>query len=232
MQPLLAALAFLTRLPVPAPRAGFAEAVRLYPAAGLAVGACVAGAFWLGARVDPWLGALAALGAWAWVTGALHLDGLGDVADALGAAHGDRDRLLGVMRDTHLGSFGAVAIAMQLLAKLVLLHLVADWTLLIAIPAAARIGPLAWARTLHPLRSEGLGAAIAGAVRQHDLIGWAALLLGGAMLWPALLATPLILLAFGVWAHRRLGGMTGDVHGAGIEATETALLLAAALLQR
>ena len=99
MRSLIVALAFLTRLPMPrlATDAGdFARAVRLYPAAGIAIGLLVAGAGWLGARVDPWLGALAATVLWVWATGALHLDGLGDLADGLGAAHGDRTLLLAV----------------------------------------------------------------------------------------------------------------------------------------
>ncbi|MFM9449620.1 adenosylcobinamide-GDP ribazoletransferase, partial [Streptomyces acidiscabies] len=78
---------------------------------------------WLGAQRDPWAGALFALVGWVGVTGALHLDGLGDMADAAGAAHGDRARLSAVLADPHIGSFGVVAIALQLLAKLVLLRL-------------------------------------------------------------------------------------------------------------
>ena len=125
MKTLIVALGFLTRLPMPrveADEVDFARAIRLYPVAGLVVGVIVAGAGWLGAHVDPWTGALAALIAWVWATGALHLDGLADLSDGLGAAHGDRSRLLAVMADPHIGSFGVVALAMQLLAKLVLLH--------------------------------------------------------------------------------------------------------------
>ena len=146
MKELILALSFLTRLPMPrvqADEADFARAIRLYPVAGLVIGAIVAGALWLGARIDPWAGALAALVAWVWVTGALHLDGLADLSDGLGAAHGDRSRLLSVMADPHIGSFGVVALVTQLLAKLVLLHGLpaGAWSVLALIPAAARIGP-------------------------------------------------------------------------------------------
>jgi adenosylcobinamide-GDP ribazoletransferase len=236
MRRLLLALGFLTRLPVPrvSVREGdVAAAVRLYPLAGLTVGAVVAAAGVMAAQVDPWLGAMAALGAWVWVTGALHLDGLGDLADGLGAAHGDRDRLLLVMADPHLGSFGAVALWLQLAAKLVALHLLlpAAWPVLVAIPAAARLGPLWWARVLPSLKPGGLGAAITGAARDRDLIGWGLLLAGAGVMLPALFATPVLLLALAAWFRHRLGGMTGDVHGAGIELTETGLLLVAAVVQ-
>lgn len=227
------ALGFLTRLPVPhlATRDGdFAAAVRLYPLVGLVIGAVVAGAGWLGAQADSWLGAVAALVAWVWVTGALHLDGLGDLADGLGASHGERTRLLAVMADPHIGSFGVVAIVLQLAAKLVALHLLlpGGWPVLIAIPAAARIGPLVWARMLPSLKPEGLGAAIAEGARHRDLIGWGLVLGGACVLSPPLLATPVLLLILALWFRRRLGGMTGDVHGAGIELTEAGLLLTAA----
>lgn len=234
MKRLVIAFAFLTRLPMPrvtAEPGDFAAAIRLYPLVGVAIGVLVAAGGWAAGRTDPWLGALVALAVWIGVTGALHLDGLADLADGLGAAHGDRQRLLAVMADPHVGSFGVVALGMQLLAKLVLLHaLVPGEAAAVAlVPAAARIGPLAWARWLPPVRTEGLGASVAGAVRARDLAGWAALLLAACVLAPPLLATPLLLVALAGWFRRRLGGMTGDAHGAGVELTETGLLLALAL---
>lgn len=234
MRPLLLALGFLTRLPVPRvalAHGDFARAVRVYPLAGGVIGLVVAAAGWVGTLADPWIGALAAVVAWVWVTGALHLDGLGDLADGLGAAHGDRARMLAVMADPHIGSFGTVAIVLQLAAKLVLLHLLlpGHWLALVLVPAAARLGPLVCSRWLEPLRAGGLGATIAGAVRLRDLLGWSGLLAAGCVAVPPLLATPLAIAALGLWFRHRVGGVTGDVHGAGIELTETALLLACAI---
>ncbi|PZQ62788.1 MAG: adenosylcobinamide-GDP ribazoletransferase [Sphingomonas taxi] len=233
MKRLLIAIGFLTRLPVPrvdGDAADVAAAIRWYPVAGVIVGLAVAGAGWLGlewpgAARDPWLGALAALVAWVAVTGALHLDGLADVADGVGAAHGDRARMLAVMRDPQVGSFGVVAIGVQLLAKLVLLHALAgDWRVA-AVPFAARIAPLAWARWLAPL-GDGLGARVAAAVRRRDVLGWGAVLAGGCVLVPPLVAAPLLALVAAPWFRARLGGVNGDAHGAGIEVIETGLLLA------
>lgn len=234
---LIVALSFLTRLPVPRlewREGDFAAAARLYPAAGIVIGAIVAAAGWVGALADPWLGAILALVAWTWVTGALHLDGLGDLADGLGAAHGDRARLLSVMADPHVGSFGVIAIVLQLIVKLVTLHLVLPlgWSALLLIPAAARIGPLWWARRVAPLKPDGLGAAIAGAVRPRDLIGWLLVLSGACVVAPVLLVALLVIALLGGWFARRVGGMSGDVHGAGIELVEAALLLALAIVQR
>ena len=230
MRRLIVALSFLTRLPMPRVTADgqdFAAAIRCYPLVGLVVGIAVAAACLAGAQVDPWLGALAGLTIWTAITGALHLDGLADVADGLGAAHGDQRRLLAVMSDPHIGSFGVVTLVIQLAAKLVLLHLLVAQPVAIALtPLAARIGPLLWARMLPPLKPTGLGAAVAGAVRARDWIGWLAVLAAAAVASPAaLMAVPLMLI-FGGWASAQIGGVTGDVHGAGIELVETGVLIA------
>ena len=85
MKSLILAIQFMTRLPLPAVAANekdFAQAIRWFPMAGIFIGLCVAGAAWAGQRHDPWTGALAALLVWVAITGALHLDGLGDIADA------------------------------------------------------------------------------------------------------------------------------------------------------
>ncbi|MGW8280421.1 adenosylcobinamide-GDP ribazoletransferase [Sphingomonas aurantiaca] len=233
MTRLIVAFGFLTRLPMPRVTVGaddFAAAIRAYPLVGLAIGGFVALAGWLGSQIDPWTGACAALLAWIAVTGALHLDGLADLADGLGAAHGDRTRLLAVMADPHIGSFGVVAIAGQMIAKLVLLHAagLAGWWALVLVPFAARMGPLVWARLLPPLRPGGLGAAVAGAVRNRDLLGWGLVLGFAAVAVPALVMLPVLVLGVASWLRRTLGGVTGDAHGAGIEIVETGLLAAIA----
>lgn len=225
------ALQFLTRLPAPsvaATDAEFAASMRWFPFIGLIIGALVAAGGWAGAYIDEWTGALAALALWVSVTGALHLDGLSDLADARGAAHKDRDRLLAVMADPHVGSFGVVAIAMQLIAKLVLLHALVIgqfWLALALIPFAARIGPLIWTRWLPPLHA-GLASRFRDAVRPVDIGLWAMALAAASWRSPCLLATPLLLFLWSHWLRRSIGGISGDGHGAGIELVETGLLIA------
>ncbi|MDZ3831473.1 MAG: adenosylcobinamide-GDP ribazoletransferase [Sphingopyxis sp.] len=238
MKGLIIAIQFLTRLPTPrvdATGAQFAASMRWFPAVGLIVGAIVAGGGWAGARIDPWTGALAALLLWVGITGALHLDGLGDVADAGGAAHklkADPERLRAVLADPHVGSFGVTAIALQIAAKLVLLHalIAAQAYAVIALCAfAARIGPLFWSRWLPDLHA-GLGARFRGAVRPVDLGLWGLALAGAAAFAsPSLVLLPLILLGWSRWLRRTLGGISGDGHGAGIEICESLLLLFALL---
>ena len=243
MKGLIVAIQFLTRLPTPqvaVSNEDFAASMRWFPAVGLIIGALVAGAGWAGARIDPWTGALCALLFWVAVTGALHLDGLGDIADASGAAHKvrgppsaveDRERLIAVLGDPHAGSFAVVAIGLQLLTKLVLLHALIDRQAFIAIalvPFAARIGPLVWSRALPDLHV-GLASRFRNAVRPVDFLIWSIVLIAAIWVSPSLLAAPPAFLFWGWWLLRRLGGISGDGHGAGIELGES-LLLATALL--
>lgn len=230
MKSLIAALQFLTRLPMPRlaiDERQFAASMTWFPAAGLVIGAIVAGAAWAGARIDPWSGALAGLVAWVLVTGALHLDGLSDLADAVGAIHKGRERLLAVLADPHIGSFGAVAIGLQLIAKLVLLHALTEraaFLALILIPFAARIGPLAWTLWLPPLH-EGLAARFRAAILPIHIALWIVPLFAAVWFIPALGLTPVLIAAWGLQLRRTLGGISGDGHGAGIELVETGLLV-------
>ncbi|WP_213980456.1 adenosylcobinamide-GDP ribazoletransferase [Sphingomonas sp. dw_22] len=234
MKGLIAALQFLTRLPMPRidiSEAQFAASIRWFPVAGLVIGAIVAGAAWTGGQIDPWTGALAGLVAWVLVTGALHLDGLSDLADAMGAAHKGRERLLAVLADPHIGSFGAVAIGLQLIAKLILLHGLIErdaFLALLFIPFAARIGPLAWTLWLPPLHA-GLAARFRAAIRPVHVLLWTLPLIATAWFVPALILAPLLIAAWGIWLRDKVGGISGDGHGAGIELVETGLLAAALL---
>ncbi|MET0371735.1 MAG: adenosylcobinamide-GDP ribazoletransferase [Sphingobium sp.] len=236
MKGLLVAIQFLTRLPTPRLSVStpeFAASIRWFPVVGLILGGFVAGVAWLGCRIDSWTGALLALLAWVALTGALHLDGLGDIADAAGAAHKGREDMRAVLADPHVGSFGVVAIAIQLLTKLILLHALAERGLflsLLLVPFVARMGPLAWTRLL-PSLHEGLGAIFRDAVRPVDLGLWGIALLAAAWFAPALLAAPVLILLWSVWLRHRIGGLSGDGHGAGIEIVESALLLAVLLVE-
>ncbi len=230
MRGLILAIQFLTRLPTPQLRdldpAHMPRSAPWFPLVGLLIGALLVGALWLGSCIDPWLGALLTLLLWVWITGALHLDGLADLSDALGAAHRDREHFLAVLADPHLGTFGAVSLLLQLASKLVLLMLLARsgqyWALLL-IPAWARWGALLWARL--PSLKPGLGERLGGQVTRTLLWGWGLLLMVGSTCVPVLWGVPLLMLAWRKFLLSRAGGMTGDLLGAGIEVTESLALL-------
>ena len=228
---LILAFQFLTRLPVP--RIDDVEPQELartavwFPVVGLVIGVVLAQAVLLGGVITPWIAALLGLVGWVWITGALHLDGLADVADALGAAHASPERFREVLADPHVGSFGVIAIVLQLIAKLVLLAQIPTAVLvpaLLLLPAWARWGPMVWSLAVPPL-SEGLGAQFrTGQDWRPAAIYAAGLAVASLWLAPMLLAALAIVPLIALYWRRRLGGMTGDCHGASVEVTETLLL--------
>jgi len=230
------ALQFLTRLPAPR----FAEfdpqdlsrSAIWFPLVGILIGGIVAAVVWAGGHASPWIGALAGLVVWVWITGGLHMDGLGDVADALGAAHRSPTRFLEVLRDPHIGAFGTMAIGLQLIAKLVLLAELSSVPALLAlvlVPAWARWGTLVWSLVVPPLAS-GSGERFSWDINRPGTIAQGIGLVA-LSLWlaPALLAALLVIPALAFYWKTRLGGITGDCLGASVEVTESLLLLAVAL---
>lgn len=228
------AVQFLTRLPTPRidvfDPAELSRSALWFPIVGLIVGSVVGAMLWLGALASPWIGALLALFAWVWVTGGLHLDGLGDVADALAGAHRSPERFLQILRDPHIGAFGTVAIVLQLMAKLVLLAQIAALPVPVLAPLAliaawARLGPPVWSLAVPPLAS-GSGERFAEHLDRRVIAVEAAILgLLSAWIAPVLFAAVVVIPGIALYWRYRVGGVTGDCLGAGVEATETILLL-------
>ena len=231
-QGLILAIQFLTRLPTPQLQTfhpqWLAASARWFAPVGLLLGSLLWLAVRLGALHDPWLGALAGLLLWISVTGGLHLDGLADLSDAMGAAHRSRERFFEVLKDPHVGSFGVIALVMAICSKLVLLMLLAQQGShlagLLLIPAWARLFAPFWSATL-PALAPGSGERFAWqppwATQGVSLL---ALLGLSAWLAPSLLSAPLAGLLWWGYLKRKLGGMTGDCLGAGIEVCEILLL--------
>jgi adenosylcobinamide-GDP ribazoletransferase len=233
---LIVAVQFLTRLPTPRigdmqPR-DLSRSAAFFPLVGAMIGAVVALAVWGLGRIDPWVGALAGVILWVWITGGLHLDGLGDVADAFGASHRAPERFLAVLSDPHTGSFAVMAITLQIASKLVLLASVPTAALpwaLILVPAWARFGTLVWSTTLPSLKP-GLAERFSSDIRWPTIAAWGVALIG-ASAWvalPMLAALAIIPLGSLFWRWR-LGGINGDCLGASIEVMESLLLLAIVL---
>lgn len=176
----------------------------------------------------------------AFLTRALHLDGLADTADALGSAK-PAQQALEIARKSDIGPFGVTALVLNLLLQAFALAACVEFgrgflALILAV-TTARIA-LTWACTsLWPAaRPDGLGAAVAGSVPIAVPITWTVLFC--AAVYPALgvagvVSAGLGLLAGGVLliiTKARLGGVTGDVFGSVIEGTTTVCLIALALL--
>ena len=235
------ALAFLTRLPVRErrawPEADLAASVALFPVVGALIG--LAGgvgytfAVWL--SLPPWPAAAIALAITIGVTGALHEDGLADVADGFGGGRTREDKLR-IMRDSRVGSYGAIALVLTMLTRAgALAALAAPWAVASALVAAAAVSratlPAVMA-TLPRARTDGLAA---GAGRAHPLRALAAALVAaliaivllGSAAPAALLGGAAGALAVALLARRQIGGYTGDVLGAVQQLAEIGVLLGA-----
>jgi adenosylcobinamide-GDP ribazoletransferase len=235
---LRAAVAFLTRVPMPHPHGpvlpNFARAHRAFPLVGGAIGAFVGLVYLVLAAGLPNLAAAAlALGAGAILTGALHEDGLADVADGFGGGW-DRPAKLEIMLDSRLGTYGALMLLVSFVAKLSALAALPGLVVLpglIATHALARGVLPVMAMTMPYARKEGL-AATAGKPDQATAITAIALALTVAFValpWTQALGAAVVAaaaaVAMAVLAQRQIGGQTGDVLGAAEQIAETAILL-------
>jgi cobalamin 5'-phosphate synthase/cobalamin synthase len=251
MRQILFAIAFLSRIPVPASihtdvsHAG--KSARWFPLVGLLLGLLYAATAWL---LTPKLPALVVavlvLVLDAFATGALHLDGLADMADGLGGGR-TREDVLRIMRDHAIGSYGATALVLLLLLKAACLSelLVSTrglWTVVVA-PALSR-----WAIVLL-----SLSAGYARRTASADEIGSGALAqtMGRTEFIIASVTCAPLPLLFGIkatlacWAtvalatvlmaricRRRIGGFTGDTLGANVVISEALQFIVALLLIR
>jgi adenosylcobinamide-GDP ribazoletransferase len=233
------ALAFLTRLRMPHQEGvmpqNFARAYRMFPIVGALIGGAV-GLFYYGLRWTgvPDLAAVAlALGASAMLTGALHEDGLADVADGFGGGREPAAKLA-IMRDSRIGTYGVLILLVTFVTKASALAALPDGLVvqcLIATHALARGVLPAMAMSLPFARQDGL-AASAG---QPDFAtaatagAFALVIALLALPWFAALCAALLAAAAAIgmaWlAQRQIGGQTGDVLGGAEQVAETAILV-------
>jgi cobalamin 5'-phosphate synthase/cobalamin synthase len=251
MRSFLAALAFLTILPVPIRQSFSQEEVARsrywYPIIGLLLGSLLGGWIKLAAQTGaPPLAAFLVLAAWILITGALHVDGFCDLWDGLFGGRTLEDRLR-IMQDPHVGTFGLVGALLLLLGKWVMLVELlsrrpgqAPWAMAAAV-CAARCLILVMAGTGPYPRPKGTGKilieattpwqagffALVGCTASVALLfraGWLAAL-------GAFVVSLAVVLALARLCLRRLGGITGDCLGAAIEAAELMFLFTLVLVK-
>ncbi len=233
------ALQFLTILPVKKSSMGSDSELGLsfqyYPIVGMLVGCILLTTIYLGGSLFPAnLTAVLVVATWVLLTGALHIDGLADCADAWVGGFGSRARSLELMKDPRCGPVAVAAVVIVLLIKVVALgeiilngkFILLPWILLLA-----RMSALALFLTTPYVRTGGIGETI-----NRTFSRKAAISLCVSLLLLLLLVTPfsgtllLIVLSSTLWMLRkimlsRLGGCTGDTLGASVELLETAGLL-------
>jgi adenosylcobinamide-GDP ribazoletransferase len=237
------ALRFFTRLPLGESEPGASLDINRIawatPVAGVAVG--LIGALILALAtllgLPPLLRAGLATAALVVATGALHEDGLADVADGFGGG-ATRARKLEIMRDSRIGAYGAVALAVALILRIGALAATLDggfWlagSSLVLVAALSRASALTPLVLLPPARADGAGAA-AGRLDSSALaaawgsalvitlaLGLAALGLAHALLAALMRGAGALFVV--AWARRAIGGQTGDVAGAAQQCSEIA----------
>jgi adenosylcobinamide-GDP ribazoletransferase len=235
-----AALQFLTIFPRPKRMEYFTHEVGpaavFFPVIGLLLGLILV---LVNVALEPFasavLSSVALVAVLALMTRGLHLDGLGDTFDGLGAG-GERQRALHVMEDSHTGAFGLIAIVLLLLFKVHAIESIEweRWRALLAAPVLGR-----WAMVLLGYRSQaakpGLGSILVEQLNSKHFfvatliaaVSVTAILRGvgiAMMVWVAIFT-----LAAKKFFHRRLGGVTGDTFGAVGELSETSALVFLAL---
>ena len=251
----LVALQFLTRLPLriePPPAAReVGLSLACYPFVGLAIGTVLWGVAIMVSRLPALLGAAIVLASWVLITGALHLDGLADTADAWVGGHGDRERTLRIMKDPRSGPIALAVVNCVLILKFASLAAVA-MQLHAAQPhaaawrdprlAAACILPSLLARAAIPMlfahtpyvRAHGIAEQLTAHQSPRAgvfFVAVSALCVLAACRGLGAFALAVAAIAYGIIRGglvRRLGGFTGDGAGALIEVIETACLVAVA----
>lgn len=256
----LLALQFFTRIPVTGRLAdwvGFSPAMLRasaahFPGVGWVVGGLTAAVFWglllalPSVPAAPWLAAIASTVFGVLLTGAFHEDGLADLADGLGGS-AERERALDIMKDSRIGSYGAIALVLAVLAKVALLALLAQvdaWLAVVALFAAhvtSRTVPLIVIRTLPHVgdtpqsKSKPLAESIGNAGLAAGFLWWALAMalvvwLLPAAPWAQAVLGALIGLGW-MWRllWRRLQGFTGDGLGATQQVCEVLFYLGLAL---
>lgn len=236
------AVSLSTILPVgpvrPLDKGDVAQASWALPVAGLIIGLVGAVVYAivrrLGLPSDP--AAVLALAATVLVTGAIHEDGLADTADGLGGGR-SRDSRLEIMRDSRIGTYGACALGLSILARWSGLTNIAEpasvATALVVAHVAARAQLPVFMWLIPPARPDGLSAGAGQAPAQGALIaaglGFLCLLigLGFGKTIVGLLLLSLVGIIWGRLVTRLVGGQTGDVLGALEQVGEILILLIA-----
>jgi adenosylcobinamide-GDP ribazoletransferase len=230
------AFQFLTRIPLPSiafEPDSLARSIKFFPLVGLAVGAgAVVVERLLISHMSRPLVALVVLVYFVLITGCLHEDGLADTADGLGGGW-TKDQILLILKDSRIGSYGATALVLSLLARYLLLTLLPVEhfaAYVVSAQVLARWSSLPLSYFLPPAREgDGQGARIARLTSLSSLIFgsiFSIAIVVFALRWSAL--GPLLIALFTVfvtgWLYsRKIGGVTGDCFGATNQLTEIAV---------
>ena len=236
---LISAVRFLTIFPVPAgwPKEQDAQVIQsgsilFYPLVGLFIGLILFNVDLMVHVFSAELTAVFLLTTWVIITGALHLDGLADSADAWLGGHGNKEKTLVILQDTHSGVAAIVAVVLVLLFKLILLAEL-NTNLIIALiltPVISRTAVIGLLVSTSYVRDNGIASTMMSSLPVKSI--WISVLLIAALIivwfgWHGILiviSVGVAVMLFRYMIYRRIGGTTGDTAGALIELIEILVL--------
>ena len=241
---LFIALQFFTRLPIPRwvgfEPAWLHHASRYFPLVGLVVAALAALVYFAAAYLWPTpVAVLLSMAASIYLTGAFHEDGFADMCDGFGGGM-TRERVLEIMKDSRIGTYGAVGAGLLLALKFALLSSFPPITAVAALLVAHPLSRLAAASLIWKLeyaRDEGKAKPMAQEMSDAEFAiasacAFAPLALAGSagcLRWSAIVASVLAAFAMATWIGRkcvrRIGGYTGDCLGAVQQLSEVVIYL-------
>lgn len=238
IKPLILALQLLTRIPIPieieATEQEIGKSILFYPFVGLIIGSILYFAALLLPAELLLMNAAIVTALWIALTGALHIDGLADSADAWVGGMGDASRTLEIMKDPTCGPMGVTTIVVTLLLKFAAIFTLLESGYLIPlllIPMLGRAQVLLLFLTTPYVRPGGMGSVLA--THLPKVLMWIALPVAAAI-WIFMIETlgamVIVVLLLMFWLYRqalmkRIGGTTGDTAGALIELSELVLLV-------
>jgi adenosylcobinamide-GDP ribazoletransferase len=240
LRDILGAFQFLTSIPLPSLRSApeLSRSAAWFPFVGLAMGAAAVLIHRvLTPHLGRWVCAFIVVVFLTLITGGLHEDGLADVADAFGGGW-NREQILIILRDSRIGSYGAIALIFSLIGRWLLIAVLPAHRftgILISAQVLSRWTALPLGRFLKSARGgQGQGARIAEQLGLGTLVVGTLFAFGVTVLffrwgfWKPAVAAIVIALVSGAFYKRRIGGVTGDCFGATTQLTEIAIYLCGA----
>ncbi|MEK6568255.1 MAG: adenosylcobinamide-GDP ribazoletransferase [Candidatus Omnitrophota bacterium] len=239
MRYFLIALQFLTRIPVRIkdkiePR-DYGYSMAWFPAVGLILGLLLALVFKLAiCWFNPAIAVLLTITAYMFLTGALHVDGLSDTCDGLYGGKGDKVKILEIMKDSRIGTIGALALVLDMAFRFALLYSLPVSRIpasLILMAVLGRWGQVLFSLNAPSARQEGRGGYFSGSLTP-GIFGFSSMIMLGICLFLLKLVSLVLLLVFLIliiriaknYFRRKIGGITGDTIGAVNEITEIFVL--------
>ncbi|HHY81902.1 MAG TPA: adenosylcobinamide-GDP ribazoletransferase [Clostridiales bacterium] len=230
-------LQFFTRIPIPISidmeKKAISRGILFFPIVGMLVGIISWGIYYILSFLNRDMAALGAVMGAVAVTGGLHVDGLSDTCDGFFSAR-SRERILEIMKDSRAGTFGVIAICLDLLARYAVIKDLpqdAAITAFVVIFGASRLGAALMITFGKSARPGGLGEMFSSSSNKlYFFISFFAYALicavsGGFQAVICLVAVLFVFLLLMRYSYKIIGGLTGDVYGAGIELSEIAGLI-------